>query len=320
MFSSHILTAQDIVQYVLRDEETVAELRVLADQNDSDSTSSQICKLILSAKAAEAEQTTSFESEASTAQGSSGNLNTLIRNFRMMMADARDEEQNERYKCPFCTSDPVPAIITSCRHLYCEECFNALPDKDGNTNNTSSRVCCSCKVQIEDAAIWSDFDKITRFRGNVPTSLATPRKRRLNSTARRTSAANPGFPRWKKAFGASKRTRGNGTTFSSSTNSVDHAEDDYETDAEDFIRDWIPLIGSSMPAAKLTKIREITKKWIHEDAKVKIVIFVFFLGSVELLQMMCKQEGWPHTKVRTNIPSGFCFAFNVLISYSSKER
>lgn len=307
MFSSHLLTAQDIVQYILCADNTLEELKLLAEE-DSDDNSCQIAKSILSAKIDEAKRAQSSETTVSPEIQPLGDLTSLIRDFRELVANARDEEKVERFKCPSCTSDPLPTIVTSCRHLYCEECYNSLPGKDGSSSTQDYRICCNCDIEIHGAATWSSFDRIAEFVTLAHSPPAISRKRPQNSRPANAAAGKSDFPRWVKAFPRTERSnswRRYGLFHSSFTTSGDYADRGSESEPEKLIRDWIPMIGSEIPAAKLTKSREILKAWIEEDATVKIVVFVFFLSSVELFGMMCKQEGWSNRKVRSHIYFAF---------------
>lgn len=296
MFASHLLTAQDIIKHILdNDEGTLNSLDSLQKNEGSDPTSVQIAKLIFAAKAGKIDKDANLPTEGLIKQRPSGNLSRLTRAFRELMAHARDEELDERYKCPYCRSDPLPAIITSCGHLYCEECFNAQPDKDGNRDTTKSRICFGCNVPIDEAAYWSSFDKISRFNG-----FPSYRKRRRQPNGRNKSTSGSSAVQRRKPFTSSKTYGMFHLPSLGSTNADKNEEDDGDADPEDErIQDWIPLIGNKMPGAKITKTRDIVKSWIEKDPKSKIVIFTFFLDTIRLLEFMCHKEGWITTKARS---------------------
>ncbi|KAJ5152172.1 hypothetical protein N7492_010467 [Penicillium capsulatum] len=295
MFSSHLLAAQDLVQYLLRrDDDTLQWLTSLAEGHDSDDVSIQISKLILGMWRAGTIEAQPPEPDEVVTMHPMGDLGMLIKNYRTMMAQASDEQQAARYKCPFCASDPLPAIITSCKHLYCEECYNALPDQYGKTETEKPRVCCSCEVPIEEAAFWSSFDRINQFKGLVQPNSASSRKRRRESKAKKTFQTASASRPFKKAFRGAKPY---GMFQSSSNDPNGPEENDYKSNAKDLIPNWIPEIGPTMPAAKITKMRDIIKSWIQQDAKAKIVVFTYFLDTLELIRLMCKREGWVSNKL-----------------------
>ncbi|OJJ50829.1 hypothetical protein ASPZODRAFT_21345 [Penicilliopsis zonata CBS 506.65] len=56
--------------------------------------------------------------------------------------------------------------------------------------------------------------------------------------------------------------------------------------------DTLSLVGSQMPSAKLSRVREIIAGWISETQDVKIVVFSQFIGFLRLVGLMCRREGW----------------------------
>lgn len=60
---------------------------------------------------------------------------------------------------------------------------------------------------------------------------------------------------------------------------------------------WIPLVGSCMPGAKLDRVKEIVAAWIAADPEVKIVVFSQFLGFVDVFSKTCEAEGWGYATV-----------------------
>lgn len=138
MFTSHLLTAQDVVQYALHGY-TVATLRRLIEEQDTtdNNPSAQIAKMLLSAQgdsSVPTAESTPSEDDISPPQPE-GDRDKLIREFREFMDQLHNEESwqdcKERHNCPLCGETPEQAIITSCKHLYCAECFDQLPDEQG---------------------------------------------------------------------------------------------------------------------------------------------------------------------------------------------
>lgn len=56
--------------------------------------------------------------------------------------------------------------------------------------------------------------------------------------------------------------------------------------------DIIADIGSSMPGAKLTAVRNLIQEWVAKDETVKIVLFVEFMDSIRVIEDMCRKSKW----------------------------
>ncbi|KAJ6144959.1 SNF2 family N-terminal domain-containing protein [Penicillium chermesinum] len=85
----------------------------------------------------------------------------IIQGFRRKMLQLRNmNEWTERYArvhCPVCRHPPHRGFITSCHHLYCEECFYGLTVNEGNEIATPN--CRACKTPIEGYASSEQVDK-----------------------------------------------------------------------------------------------------------------------------------------------------------------
>ncbi|OJZ84527.1 hypothetical protein ASPFODRAFT_720787 [Aspergillus luchuensis CBS 106.47] len=201
-----------------------------------------------------------------------GDETALTKSFRQLMDELhlREvwEERLDRTNCPICKSAPVNPVITSCRHLYCEECYYSLRmDKD---KLLMEPKCVNCRVSITEAAYFKE-------EGNEKTQPASIH----------------GATIWK-----GKQRKKRTTTKKQSRSSIRQItapqadETDEEPDADEDT-DWIGACAQHMPSAKLTKIREILTEWFTQESSDKIVIFTQFLDFVEILSTMCKAEGWP---------------------------
>lgn len=205
-----------------------------------------------------------------------GDETALTKSFRQLMDELHLgeiwEERLDRTNCPICKSAPVNPVITSCRHLYCEECYYSLRmDKD---KLLMEPKCVNCRVSITEAAYFKE-------EGNKKTQPASIH----------------GATIWK-----GKQRKKRTTTKKQSKSSIRQItapqadETDEEPDADEDT-DWIGACAQHMPSAKLTKIREILTEWLSQESSDKIVIFTQFLDFVEILSTMCKAEGWPFVLV-----------------------
>ncbi|PYH72881.1 putative SNF2 family helicase [Aspergillus vadensis CBS 113365] len=201
-----------------------------------------------------------------------GDETALAESFRQLMDELHLseiwEERLERTNCPICKSAPVNPVITSCRHLYCEECYYSLRmDKD---KMLMEPKCVNCCVSITEAAYCKE-------EGNLKTQPASIHGATFRKEKQR-----------------QKRT----TTKKQSRSSIRQItapqadETDEEPDADEDT-DWIRACAQHMPSAKLTKIREVLTEWLTQESSGKIVIFTQFLDFVEILSTMCEAEGWP---------------------------
>lgn len=301
MFTSHLLTAQDVVQYALHGN-TVATLRRLIEEQDTtdNNPSAQIAKMLLSAQgdsSVPTAESTPSEDDISPPQPE-GDRDKLIREFREFMDQLHNEESwqdcKERHNCPLCGETPEQAIITSCKHLYCAECFDQLPDEQGLLGK-ENRLCTKCPTPILEAAYYGVFDRVhpEGYESSVSTGSSVPGKRKRSDKAE-SSQKSP------KPNKASKRVR-TSSMFGKSRSQPEDGEDEDVFNVEFVPEDWIPTIGQMTPSAKFTKVREILMKWIEEDKKNKILIFTQFLDTVRLLKSICEQNGWRSTTVSIEI-------------------
>lgn len=182
----------------------------------------------------------------------------------------------DRVKCPSCDYPPHRAIVTNCNHLYCEDCFNELSDKNGN-KETSVPVCLNCKQEIQSFAACGPLDDCF-FTPVEPLHEGKKRKQKYGSPCARKKRSPTKFV---------QRTI---VDFSGKHESDSSSED--EEMEEDV--DWFSTIGSQMPGAKLDKVYEIIEKWVDEDENddVKIVIFVQFTTTLSIIRDKCQSKEW----------------------------
>lgn len=277
MFCSHLLTTQCIVKRLLSEGNLMKRLSKIAKGSEESNPSYTIVQWLSTVR----KNTTVLNerNDGDTGQYATelhGDETALTKNFRQLMDELhlREiwEERLERTNCPVCKSAPVNPLITSCRHLYCEECYYSLRmDKD---NMLMEPKCVNCRVLITEAAYFKE-------EGNEKTQGAWIHGVTIRKEKQR-----------------QKRT----TTKKQSRSSIRQItapradETDEEPDADEDT-DWIRACAQHMPSAKLTKIREILTEWLAQESSGKIVIFTQFLDFVEILSTMCEAEGWPFVLV-----------------------
>ncbi|KAJ5690017.1 hypothetical protein N7462_004409 [Penicillium macrosclerotiorum] len=292
MFLSHLLTAQDMIQNMVEDG-ILDSLRPLARENsETDAASLQITKMLLRVNSGNVPQHPPIPHPAAddmVRQQPSGDREKLVQQFREVMERLHEEESwlevDRRALCGSCENIPTQAFVTSCSHLYCEECFYSLPyNKDCIENGF--RICQHCEEKITEAAHCGVFDSID----NAHTATCHEPDSPPNAGNRQ--------PFKRKAPGISKkqskrlRKRIKTSDMFGHGEPTEHEDPDGLSNDTDFKKDWIPIIGDITPGAKLEAVREMIRTWIQEDDKVKIVLFTQFLDTIQLLALMCSTERW----------------------------
>ncbi|RAK99458.1 putative SNF2 family helicase [Aspergillus ibericus CBS 121593] len=273
MFCSHLLTTQHIVKRLLSEGYLMKKLsRIAKGTGDRNDTSYKIVQWLVSVRM----NTTVLNDRENEDVGQCleelhGDKMALAANFRQFMSELHEQEnwdeRLERTNCPSCEFVPVNPVITSCKHLYCEECYYSLLN-DKNTM-LGKPTCGSCLDLIEEAAYFEEQPKQAQSVQSTSSGAKNKEKRLKKKTST------------KKGPGSGMRRITWGQT-----------ESDEESDVDEET-DWIKACAQHMPSAKLTKIRDILATWLAEDSSSKVVIFTQFLDFVRILVTMCKTEGWP---------------------------
>lgn len=215
-------------------------------------------------------------------QASDEDIERLVKRFHEFMSWLHKEgnwtERLDRGNCPSCGNYPEEAVITSCKHLYCEECYCLLIEESSQTDSEengaagdSKPTCRACKATIDEAAHCGSID-------NFKLNPSAAKKKQKVEPAKKVSRVYGSFG----PFGLTRQKKSNSN------------EDDDEPDEDG---DWIKAAAHDMPGAKLTKAREIIASWIAEKPNVKIVVFTQFIDFVRILAAMCEKEKWRYTCV-----------------------
>ncbi|CAI7611743.1 unnamed protein product [Penicillium glandicola] len=274
MFVSHPLLAQRFLEAVLN-ERVIEALKLMAQEEGvAETPSGVIIDLILS-----------LGDKIAPRPRPPGDLFELREIYYKHMVHIRQTkgryEELMRKVCPRCdeiVKEENPCVVTSCHHLYCKDCFDLLPDQYGKINSVT-RVCTSCKEPIEEAGYSEDLPKDSPKKGSPKKD--SPRKRKQSKRKR------------KGGKFVKKRPQG---LFKQQVLLKDLSDDEWDEPKEDG-GDWIWRIGDCMPSAKTTAVRDLVANWVKEDEDVKIVIFVQFLKTAQLLQFMCEEEDWNYALI-----------------------
>ncbi|KAL2820462.1 SNF2 family N-terminal domain-containing protein [Aspergillus cavernicola] len=290
MFCSHLLTVQHIIKFLMRSDSLMRDLKKLAQQGSRENpdTSSQIVHWLQAVKSNYKSIVTQREADDTGQAGENlifNNDPSLVDKFREFMQQLRkDGDSLERFGrviCPKCKSLLDKGVVTSCMHLYCEECFATLQIEAENLGIQSPErakpVCLNCMAPI-DAATRHDYVDALEPEKALPPAPATRKERRKVLTMnRRESKQNGGFTRIL-------------ITLSKTNFDADNREDEDGKDDED----WIRAVGYKMPSAKLTAIRDKIKQWKSENGETKVVIFSQFMDFIRILGEMCRAENWEY--------------------------
>lgn len=327
MFASHPLTAEDYLKRVCNFNNTlVTQLKGWVKDETSPgnpSPSSKIAKCCIAGKYRTGMPTAlrSRTQSENLRPRPPGNCAKLVSKFEdkireLLKQEAYYESDHRTWFCPGCEGLPTRAIITDCQHLYCEDCFDALLDEEGNTDGVA-RLCRKCIIPIRKAAfygIYDDFDTPS-VEGDGSSSLGSAGQKKRLVTPETSEAMEGQSKRHRTARGRDSTfsewllADGNLIEFDDESDDSEHEnqdaaedknpdEDDVPCEEEvDEEQDWIAEFGKSMPGAKFDAITSQVKKWLEEDSTAKIVIFTQYVNSTKLLKYLCDDNGWKCSQV-----------------------
>lgn len=155
MFNSHPLTAQDFIQRILASQFNLDKLNSCLDDDMAEDHPTRVTVRLFNMLIEECENC----EVANTARvAEEPNAQKLVAQFRAFMAELRISENGDlqllRMCCPVCKAIPMETHVSSCMHLFCEDCLMSLA---GSTKDTESRtVCPVCDVPIEESrTVWT---------------------------------------------------------------------------------------------------------------------------------------------------------------------
>lgn len=172
-----------------------------------------------------------------------------------------------------------PFFVTSC-HLYCKECYEGLRGHYGAAGSRE-KICMKCRAEITNAVDFHPLESLLSTTAPPALDLCPGKKRKRGNAGRS----------FKRKAGKSNRVFNR-----------DEGEDEFPDSEYLSTDDWIPLIeeyhlGATWLGSKMTKVRDIIRKWLLDDKDTKIVIFSHFRTSLRILELMCKEEKWRYQKV-----------------------
>ncbi|RAH43967.1 putative SNF2 family helicase [Aspergillus brunneoviolaceus CBS 621.78] len=281
MFCSHLLTAHDVIKKLLSERLLMAKLSRMANGRDGEDSTFIIVQRLIAIRSNPTVICDKREEHLVHSPNLQGDKEKLVRDYYDLMLQLHESEQwDERLKrnsCPYCKCVPVYPVITSCHHLYCEECYSFL--SVNVSTDEDKPICRVCQEPIQEAAYC---DAVEGFELTRTQSTQNPQQETAAQSKKKKSKTGV----WRKPQGSFRRP--------AYLNSDE--EPPTEPDADEKT-DWIEACASQMPSAKLTKIRDLVAKWLAESPRNKIVIFTQFLDFIRILGKMCQREKWPATSL-----------------------
>ncbi|KAL3492758.1 hypothetical protein BJX62DRAFT_235916 [Aspergillus germanicus] len=281
MFCSHPLTVQQLLKELLRRGTLLGQLKKLAREGSADpaDASAQIVEYIEKSRNRYNDliQQNQAQTQAQEQQNPEDkplfydNID-LIEKYSSFMkglhAQQQWEEAFQRGGCAKCGSPPDKPVITSCLHLWCEECFTQLSintqtaeteSQESQSPEQAQLVCLQCTLPIESATRCC-FDAAKE--PEQPDKPVTPAERKARRHAMTSEKAKD-----------KKKAKPEG-------------EDDV------WAQDWMGGGTTRMPAAKIVGIKDRLQRWKKESPAAKIVIFSQFTDMIQIIADMCTRENW----------------------------
>lgn len=132
MISSHLLTTQNLVKGLLNSSLMRDLVEIARETRDPDHPSAQIIKWFMTLKKGVSLPAAPPDNEdlSQSRNELNGDREELVKQFHKFTTELHEngqwDERLRRTSCPHCELTPIGPIITSCMHLYCEECYFIL--------------------------------------------------------------------------------------------------------------------------------------------------------------------------------------------------
>ncbi|KAH3307184.1 hypothetical protein KXV87_008186 [Aspergillus fumigatus] len=291
MISSHLLTTQNLVKGLLNSSLMRDLVEIARETRDPDHPSAQIIKWFMTLKKGVSLPAAPPDNEdlSQSRNELNGDREELVKQFHKFTTELHEngqwDERLRRTSCPHCELTPIGPIITSCMHLYCEECYFIL--KNSLTSADGQPVCQTCNNPIAEAAYCGTAERIVLDEPSVTSSLTQNNTRRTKTSSQKKSSKLFGSPMFATA---TQRSR------------MKYTGDKQQNEDEEL--DWISAAQGGMPGAKVDKVRGLVANWVREDPDAKVVVFTQFLDFVRIFSSICAKEGWAHCRLTGKMSVG----------------
>ncbi|KAH1299953.1 hypothetical protein KXV22_005980 [Aspergillus fumigatus] len=271
MISSHLLTTQNLVKGLLNSSLMRDLVEIARETRDPDHPSAQIIKWFKTLKKGVSLPAAPPDNEdlSQSRNELNGDREELVKQFHKFTTELHENGP----------------IITSCMHLYCEECYFIL--KNSLTSADGKPVCQTCNNPIAEAAYCGTAERIVLDEPSVTSSLTQNNTRRTKTSSQKKSSKLFGSPMFATA---TQRSR------------MKYTGDKQQNEDEEL--DWISAAQGGMPGAKVDKVRDLVANWVREDPDAKVVVFTQFLDFVRIFSSICAKEGWAHCRLTGKMSVG----------------
>jgi SNF2 family DNA or RNA helicase len=189
-----------------------------------------------------------------------GRIHGLQYNFlkylKTLRAGANMTELRDRTTCVSCNDRAEDPMVTSCYHVYCSECIEAVMN-DAALEYQDQARCKECGIKFDDVKACDNFD-LDQMDENLDIGDTSDTDTEL----------------LKKNRSRKKKKK-------------DQKRKD---------EDWIDQEGVNiLPSAKTLGIKAQILNWISENPNVKVIIFTQFIDMIRILSKVCQAERWVHT-------------------------
>ncbi|KAB2573725.1 SNF2-related protein [Lasiodiplodia theobromae] len=183
-------------------------------------------------------------------------------NFNRYLQDLREgkewEDLKKRTLCVVCNMPPDQPYVTSCYHIYCEECLE-MQQHESAAKGEPHALCLQCSVEY----IWShpcdEFD--------LDSIVSDIDEADINADD------EPPVERWRKK--KSKKSKGKD-----------------RNDEESVTRTWIEKNGTVLPSAKTIAVKAQILNWLQQDPEAKILVYTQFISMIQIMKKICQMEEW----------------------------
>ncbi|KAK4939054.1 hypothetical protein LTR10_020628 [Elasticomyces elasticus] len=203
------------------------------------------------------------EAEHDITTGKGFGLTFKFRRFLRNLTESHTwTELHLRSMCAKCRLPPDEPMCTSCFHVYCRECLNAM-DFERRENQEEKIACIECGTQFEETSPCSGLKELGFNSEEVAQKIEKVKAKR-----------------GKKQSQTAVNWQGSPTT----------ADEDEDEDPP--AQDWINMDGTVLTSAKLTATKAAILNFQQKNNTEKILIYTQFLGLCRILGRMCDAENW----------------------------
>ncbi|OAP57197.1 hypothetical protein AYL99_07935 [Fonsecaea erecta] len=290
MLCAHLMLCQDVLKrmFVASDIEILWRLTDKEVQASHDTDSANMIKSLRKMLAANEntlqtcqtkelqetfDGTPNIEDDGNMDTGSPYGLTFKFRKFLRALTTSKTwAELHLRSICAKCRMPPDEPVCTSCFHVYCQECINAMHEERKKMGDSDTK-CIDCGTAFEETSSCAGLKELG-FNSPEVAAKVEKKKRKLAKLAQKAKAG----------MRSASPLASNGSN-----------EDD-EAEGEEREVDWLDVGGRLLPSAKLSATKAAILNWKNQYPGQKIIVYTQFLGLSEMLSNVCLAEGWGYVQ------------------------